>query len=90
MKAIHARVRGLVQGVFFRQNCRREALSLGLAGWVRNDPDGSVEVFAQGDDEAVDRLVAWLWHGPPSARVTAVESETVPPDPQVTGFVIRR
>ncbi len=90
MKAIHARVRGLVQGVFFRQNCRREALALGLSGWVRNDRDGTVEVFAQGDDEAVDRLVEWLWHGPPTARVTGVESETVPLDPQVTGFVIRR
>ena len=90
MKAVHARVRGLVQGVFFRQNCRREALSLGLSGWVRNDVDGSVEVFAQGDPDAVDRLVAWLWHGPPRARVAAVESEVVAPDPQLSGFIIRR
>lgn len=90
MKAVHARVRGLVQGVFFRQNCRREALALGLAGWVRNDADGSVEVFAQGEPAAVDRLVAWLWHGPPRAEVTSVESEVVAPDPQLRGFIVRR
>ncbi len=76
--------------MFFRQNARREALSLGLSGWVRNEPDGSVEVFVQGDPEAVDRFVSWLWHGPPRAAVTSVESEVVPSDPQLGGFIIRR
>jgi acylphosphatase len=66
-------VSGLVQGVFFRQSCRRLAREEGLAGWVRNLPDGRVEACFEGRPDAVSRLVAWCGHGPPQARVTAVE-----------------
>lgn len=79
MKAIHAFVTGRVQGVFYRQSARHVARGLNLVGWVRNLPDRRVEVWAQGDPEAVDRLVEWLWHGPTEASVSGVESETVPP-----------
>jgi len=66
-------VSGLVQGVFFRQSCRRIARDEGLAGWVRNLPDGRVEACFEGPGDAVSRAVAWCRHGPPEARVTAVE-----------------
>lgn len=67
-------VRGRVQGVGYRWSCREEALRLGLAGWVRNLPDGSVEVAVEGDEVAVDRLASWCRQGPSPARVTEVEA----------------
>ncbi len=66
-------VTGLVQGVWFRESCRREAERLGVHGWVRNRADGSVEGVFEGDDEAVDRLVEWCRVGPPQAIVAHVE-----------------
>jgi len=65
-------VTGIVQGVAFRQATLREAERLGLAGWVRNLPDGRVEALAEGPRERVESLVAWCWHGPPAARVSDV------------------
>jgi acylphosphatase len=66
-------VSGWVQGVFFRDSCRREAHAAGVAGWVRNRRDGRVEACFEGEPGAVDRMVAWCHHGPPRARVDAVE-----------------
>lgn len=71
-------VAGVVQGVFFRASAREQALRLGLNGYVRNLPDGRVEVLACGSREALDRLHAWLRVGPPEARVSGVSSETAP------------
>lgn len=88
-KAVHALVSGAVQGVGYRQTCRQVARSLGLVGWVRNLADGRVEVFAQGGDEEVDRLVGWLWTGPGPARVAGVESDTVAPDVTLRDFFIQ-
>jgi len=62
-------VRGRVQGVAFRWHAQREARSLGLRGWVRNQPDGSVRIVAEGDDTALERLALWAQHGPTHARV---------------------
>lgn len=76
--AFRARVRGRVQGVFFRASTRDTARSLGLGGWVRNLPDGDVEVFAAGDTQALGRLRRWLDQGPARARVDAVEVEDRP------------
>ncbi len=87
-RAIHARVVGRVQRVGFRQTCRQLARSLGLFGWVRNLADGSVEVFAQGDPVAIDRLVEWLWAGPGGAFVTGVETDTVASDDTLRDFFI--
>jgi len=67
-------VTGRVQGVFFRAACAREARARGLGGWVRNLPDGSVEVVAEGPDQDVAALTAWCREGPPVARVDGVES----------------
>ena len=72
-------VRGEVQGVGFRWAARAEAGRLGLAGWVRNLRDGTVEAAAQGDPDAVDRFAAWLARGPRWARVVEVASEDLPP-----------
>ncbi len=71
-KNLHAVVRGRVQGVFFRAWTRETARSLGLKGWVRNRPDGSVEVLAQGLELSLKKLLALLHRGPPSAGVTDV------------------
>ena len=72
MKAVQARVSGRVQGVSFRWYAEEKARSLGVGGWVRNEPDGSVLVHAEGEAEAVDALVAWCHEGPTSARVSGV------------------
>ncbi|MEX1038582.1 MAG: acylphosphatase [Acidimicrobiia bacterium] len=87
-RAIHATVTGRVQGVGYRQSCRQTARSMNLVGWVRNLDDGSVEVFAQGDSDSIDRLVEWLWSGPGPARVTGVESDTVAADSTLRDFFI--
>lgn len=63
------RIDGRVQGVFFRASTMDQAMRLGLKGWVRNCPDGSVEVVAEGQKKSIDDLVAWCHHGPPGARV---------------------
>jgi acylphosphatase len=82
------RVTGHVQGVGFRDALRAEALRLGLNGWVRNRSDGSVEALLQGDDGAIERLVAWARRGPPLARVHAVDDRAVEPgaDGRFSGF----
>jgi len=65
-------VTGMVQGVGFRAALRDEARRHGLSGWVRNRREGSVEALAQGDGEAVEKLLAWAGHGPRGAQVTAL------------------
>jgi len=71
-KQLHIKVTGRVQGVCFRMYTCMEADRLGVVGWVRNCDDGSVELVAEGEPDAVDALAAWCRHGPPSARVNAV------------------
>jgi acylphosphatase len=71
---VRAVVAGRVQGVWFRESCRREAERLGVTGWVRNRADGSVEIEAQGRRAAVDALVTWAHEGP---RLAVVESVAV-------------
>ena len=73
MKAVSLRIRGRVQGVYFRGSAQEEAERLGIAGFARNDPDGSVAAFAQGEDAAVDDFIAWCRRGPSGARVTSVD-----------------
>jgi len=72
----HGYISGRVQGVFFRASTCEVATRLGLRGWVRNLPDGRVEVLAGGSDAAVAELCAWLGHGPPSAQVSEVRIDT--------------
>lgn len=88
-KALHGFVSGRVQAVGYRQSCRRVARSHDLVGWVRNRIDGRVELHAQGEPEALDALVDWLWDGPPGALVTGVETDVVAPDHTITDFFIQ-
>ena len=74
-KRLEATVHGFVQGVFFRHNTRIQATKLGLTGAVRNLPDGSVRVIAEGPRERLDRLLAWLRRGPELADVERVDVE---------------
>jgi acylphosphatase len=67
------RITGFVQGVFFRAEARARARSLGLAGWVRNMPDGSVAAVFEGDAEKVESMVEWCRRGPRGALVEDVE-----------------
>ena len=73
MATKHLVVHGTVQGVSFRAYACERATGLGVAGWVRNRDDGSVEMVVEGDDDAVDRMVAWAHEGPRHASVTDVE-----------------
>ncbi len=73
VKRFHAIVRGRVQGVFYRVSAREQAMALKITGFVRNLPDGSVELDAQGEDHALDQFIHWCRHGPPNARVEHVE-----------------
>jgi acylphosphatase len=66
-------VSGRVQGVFFRDSCRQEASRLGISGSARNLSDGTVEVIAEGDEEAVDALINWCREGPSHADVDSVD-----------------
>jgi acylphosphatase len=69
---VRAVVSGRVQGVWYRESCRREAERLRVAGWIRNNPDGTVELEAEGARPAVEELLAWARQGPPRAVVSAV------------------
>ncbi|MCH7506712.1 MAG: acylphosphatase [Proteobacteria bacterium] len=78
-------VSGKVQGVWFRESTRQVATRLGLNGSASNLPDGRVEVVAVGAGKDIDRLCAWLRHGPAMARVDEVVEETID-DPGLSGF----
>lgn len=80
------RVRGLVQGVYYRSSMRRVAVANGLAGWVHNRSDGSVEALVQGPRDTVERLIEWCHEGPGAARVERVDVEDAPLDARLDGF----
>ncbi|MCS7116034.1 MAG: acylphosphatase [Nitrososphaerota archaeon] len=69
----HVYISGLVQGVFFRSNTRKQALKRGVRGWVRNLPDGRVEAIFEGSKDMVQEMVEWCKVGPPGARVSDVK-----------------
>lgn len=79
-------IRGRVQGVGYRDAAVQAAFELGVAGWVRNRADGTVEAFVQGNPEAIDRYVAWCRRGPPLARVAEVEVTEATADPARRDF----
>jgi acylphosphatase len=90
MKRVRLFVRGVVQGVGFRMYTKREALRLGLRGYVRNLPLGEVEIVAEGPAEAVERLIAWAKHGPPAAVVEDVSAEGGESTGEFSDFGIRQ
>ena len=88
-KRVVTRVAGVVQGVYFRDYAQKEARSLDLSGWVRNRPDGTVEVVLEGEAEKVERMLAWLHTGSPQAEVTEVQVTEEQPLGDKTAFAIR-
>jgi acylphosphatase len=80
--------RGRVQGVFFRDTCRRLAWAHRVSGWVTNRDDGAVEAVFEGEPSAVQALVNWTRHGPPQARVTKLEVIAEEPRGEL-GFSVR-
>lgn len=88
-KRLEATVRGRVQGVGFRWFVRRNAVRLGLVGWVANDGSGSVRLVAEGDAAAIDQLIVDLHEGPPGAVVDRVATSFQTPTSEFTAFEIR-
>lgn len=75
LKRIHVIVRGRVQGVYYRASAQREARQYGLTGWVKNKPDGSVEMVVEGEEDQVKDFLAWAQQGPSTSRVDKVETK---------------
>jgi acylphosphatase len=86
--AVRVVVRGRVQGVFFRENVRRRAEQRGVTGWIENRPDGAVEAFFEGEEDAVRGLVEFCREGPRSAEVEQVEESAEEPR-GLSGFEVR-
>jgi acylphosphatase len=77
-----AHVSGKVQGVFFRASSQQVAIDCGLSGYVRNLADGDVEVLISGEQDNVDKMLEWLEHGPPDAKVANLKKTKVKYNPQ--------
>lgn len=90
MRRASAIVTGRVQGVSFRAATASEARRLGVVGWVRNRPDGTVELEVEGPDDRVAALLAWCAHGPPSARVERVDVQELAPTGEDPAFAVVR
>jgi acylphosphatase len=88
-KQAHITVRGMVQGVCFRAYTREVAHSLGVRGHVRNLANGNVEIVAEGEEDALQRLIAWARRGPPAAEVEDVEVRYAEPTDAFPDFRIR-
>lgn len=89
IRRAHIVVKGRVQGVFFRANTQEVAMDLGLVGSVKNRPDGSVEIVAEGEENALKALEEWCYKGPPSANVIGIEAEYLEPSGEFKSFGIR-
>jgi len=89
-KQIRAVVHGRVQGVYFRQNTLRVAHDIGVTGWVRNRPDGTVEVVAEGEAGQLEKLLVFLRQGPSGAFVTDVDVEWSASSKNFPDFRVRR
>jgi acylphosphatase len=88
-KRLEATVFGYVQGVYFRQTTQQEAQRLGIAGWVANEPGGTVRVVAEGPAQALEQLAGFLHVGPPAARVERVQINWLPATGEFNQFQVR-
>lgn len=84
----HVVVKGRVQGVFFRDYTRKQAIQHNLTGWVRNLPDGSVEALFYGEEKMVSDILSWLKQGSPQSRVDSVHSDDIHSDETFPSFEI--
>jgi acylphosphatase len=89
-KRLHLWVSGRVQGVFYRASTAQLARQLGLTGWVRNLPDGRVEIVAEGEAESLQKLLSWCRLGPPAARVDSLAVEEEAYTGEFSEFSIQR
>jgi acylphosphatase len=89
MIARRIQVSGRVQGVWYRAKTKEQADQLGVKGWVRNRPDGRVEAHLEGEEENVDRLIAWMQVGPTLARVDELDEAATELE-NLTSFEIKR
>jgi acylphosphatase len=89
MKAQHLIIRGRVQGVWFRASSQDMARNLKIKGWVRNTPQGNVEMHIQGDSSQLEKMLTWCYQGPPGARVDSVDVMDVIPNDEFKAFNIR-
>jgi len=89
MARLHIIIRGRVQGIFFRTSTQELAEQLGLVGWVRNRPDGAVEIVAEGDADPLARLRAWAARGPSGALVQTVQEISEPATGEFVRFGVR-
>ncbi len=85
----HVVIHGLVQGVFFRASTREEAIRIGVRGWVRNLPDGTVEALFEGEKKKVEEVVAWCYQGPAGAAVVKVDLKWEPFQGEFSRFDVR-
>ena len=90
IERLELRIRGHVQGVYYRASTRETANKLGLQGWVRNCPDGSVELLAEGPRARLQELLEWCASGPPAARVDTCEARWGEASGEFQGFSIQR
>jgi acylphosphatase len=90
IRTVNIRVWGKVQGVFYRATAQEVAEGLGLNGWVRNCPDGTVEALASGDNESVAAFIDWCKKGPRKAEVQEVQVNDVETTKLESGFFVRR
>ena len=88
-KRVQVVITGRVQGVGYRASCQRQAVALGLTGWVSNRWDGAVEASFEGEAAAVDAMLDWCREGPPMAYVSGVEISNPPDAPPERGFRVR-
>jgi acylphosphatase len=88
LTAKHILVKGKVQGVFFRKYVRQKANDLDITGWVKNTEQGNVEIFAQANKDAIEKLIAWCWQGPPKANVEDIEIKDAAMDKSINNFSI--
>jgi acylphosphatase len=87
---VHFKVRGRVQGVYFRASTVQRAQDLGLTGWVMNCDDGSVEGIAEGPRSRLEKLISWCWQGPAGAKVAKVDVQWDIARNTFQGFLIKR
>lgn len=88
LQAAQILIQGKVQGVFFRSSAQDVAMELKLTGWIRNNSDGSVETFAQGEPEKLAAYIEWCKKGPPGAKVEHIQIDHVQPKRDLLQFNI--
>lgn len=89
MKRLQIKVSGDVQGVFYRNNAKIEAEKLGIRGWARNEPDGTVLMVIEGDEEALESFLMWTRQGSPMAEVENLETKDEPFTGEFNEFEVR-